>query len=223
MLTAYLLMHSTFVSLFLNMRRLTLSLKPTSRSSGFWLGFCALVSSCMAFLCGLLMAWYLEIDVNPVLLGEALPFLVITVGWEKPFILTRAVFSNPAIAPSSQGTFTPSAGTTPRGGEVVDLPGGFGTPRFGMRFAPPVPSRDIVLAAVGKTGVPIVRDYAIEIAVLVLGAMSGVAGLKEFCQLASLILVFDGFFLMCFYISVLTVMIEVRLSSFSLELGGTGS
>ena len=57
MMIAYLLMHSTFASLFLNMRRLTVSLKPNSRSSGFWLAFCALVSSCMAFLFGLLTAW----------------------------------------------------------------------------------------------------------------------------------------------------------------------
>lgn len=218
MMIAYLLMHSTFASLFLNMRRLTVSLKPNSRSSGFWLAFCALVSSCMAFLFGLLTAWYLEIEVNPVLLGEALPFLVITVGFEKPFVLTRAVFSNPAIAPSgaysSRGTLTPSAGTTPRGGEQIELSGSrapsFSASRFGLRFAPPVPSRDIVLAAVGKTGVPIVRDYAIEIAVLVFGAMSGVAGLKEFCQLAALILVFDCVLLMCFYVAVLSVMVEVR-------------
>ncbi|KAK4703272.1 hydroxymethylglutaryl-CoA reductase (NADPH), partial [Phenoliferia sp. Uapishka_3] len=216
MLIAYLLMHSTFASLFLNMRRLTVSLKPTSRSSGFWLAFCALVSSCMAFLFGLLTAWYLEIEVNPVLLGEALPFLVITVGFEKPFVLTRAVFSNPAISPSgaynSRGTLTPSAGT-PRQ-EQFELGGShhpsFSASRFGMRFAPPVPSRDIVLSAVGKTGVPIVRDYAIEIAVLLFGAMSGVAGLKEFCQLAALILVFDCALLMCFYVAVLSVMVEVH-------------
>ena len=87
MLIAYLLMHSTFVSLFLNMRRLTLSLRPTSRSSGLWLATSALVSSCLAFLFALLTAWYLDISVNPVLLGEALPFLVITVGFEKPFVL----------------------------------------------------------------------------------------------------------------------------------------
>lgn len=232
MLIAYLLMHSTFVSLFLNMRRLTLSLRPTSRSSGLWLATSALVSSCLAFLFALLTAWYLDISVNPVLLGEALPFLVITVGFEKPFVLTRAVFSNPAIAPSgafnSRGTSTPREAATPRR-ESSDQDtfynrssfsrgpssaNGFPTPsRFGVRFAPPVPARDIVLAAVSKTGVAIVRDYAIEIAVLVFGAMSGVAGLKEFCHLAALILVFDCFFLVSFYVAVLTVMVEVSSRS----------
>ncbi|KAI5478793.1 hydroxymethylglutaryl-CoA reductase (NADPH) [Pseudohyphozyma bogoriensis] len=208
MLIAYLLMHTTFVSHFLNMRRLTTSLRPHSRSSGFWLAFTALVSSCLAFFFALLAAWYLDITVNPVLLGEALPFLVITVGFEKPFVLTRAVFSNPAIAPSgnglyasSRGSMTPMESTTPT--PLHPQP-------YGVRFAPPVPARDIVLAAMAKTGVPIIRDYAIEIAVLMGGAMSGVAGLKEFCQLAALILVWDCFTLGSFYVAVLTVMVEVH-------------
>lgn len=202
-------MHSTFVSLYLNMRRLSLSLRPHSASLGFWLATLSLASSCLAFMFSLLTAWYLEISVNPVLLGEALPFLVITVGFEKPFLLTRAVFSNPAIGPggayagtTSRGSMTPVNGKT--NGHANDA-----NSLFGLRFAPPIPSRDIVLGAVSKTGVSIVRDYAIEVAVLVFGAMSGVAGLREFCQLAAVILVFDGLFLMGFFVSVLTIMVEV--------------
>lgn len=213
MLIAYVLMHSTFVSLYLNMRRLSLSLRPHSASLGFWLATLSLASSCLAFMFSLLTAWYLEINVNPVLLGEALPFLVITVGFEKPFLLTRAVFSNPAIGPggayagtTSRGSMTPVNGNGNANGHVNP------STMFGLRFAPPIPSRDIVLGAVGKTGVSIVRDYAIEVAVLVLGAMSGVAGLREFCQLAAVILVFDGLFLMGFFVSVLTIMVEVSLS-----------
>ncbi|GAA6010512.1 hypothetical protein JCM10207_001340 [Rhodosporidiobolus poonsookiae] len=205
MLIAYVLMHSTFVSLYLNMRRLSTSLRPNSGSLGFWLATLALCSSCVAFMFALLTAWYLEISVNPVLLGEALPFLVITVGFEKPFVLTRAVFSNPAIGPGGAYAGASSRGTT------TPLNGKSMTPStFGLRFAPPVPSRDIVLNAVSKTGVPIVRDYAIEVAVLVLGAMSGVAGLREFCQLAAVILVWDGFFLIGFYVAVLTIMVEIH-------------
>ncbi|GAA6060323.1 hypothetical protein JCM10212_000420 [Sporobolomyces blumeae] len=206
MLIAYVLMHSTFVSLYLNMRRLSLSLRPHSASLGFWLATLSLASSCLAFMFSLLTAWYLEVNVNPVLLGEALPFLVITVGFEKPFVLTRAVFSNPAIGPggayagaTSRGSMTPVNGNGPSAPAM-----------FGLRFAPPVPSRDIVLAAVSKTGPSIVRDYAIEVAVLVLGAMSGVAGLREFCQLAAVILVFDGLFLVGFFVSVLTIMVEIH-------------
>ncbi|GAA5945411.1 uncharacterized protein JCM15063_003012 [Sporobolomyces koalae] len=211
MLIAYVLMHSTFVSLYLNMRRLSLSLRPHSASLGFWLATLALASSCLAFMCSLLTAWYLEISVNPVLLGEALPFLVITVGFEKPFLLTRAVFSNPAIGPggayagaSSRGSMTPVSGAANGNANAVH------SSMFGLRFAPPIPSRDIVLGAVSKTGVSIVRDYAVEVAVLVIGAMSGVAGLREFCQLAAVILVFDGLFLMGFFVSVLTIMVEIH-------------
>ncbi|GAA5983732.1 hypothetical protein JCM5350_002374 [Sporobolomyces pararoseus] len=213
MLIAYVLMHSTFVSLYLNMRRLSLSLRPHSASLGFWLATLSLASSCLAFMFSLLTAWYLEISVNPVLLGEALPFLVITVGFEKPFLLTRAVFSNPAIGPggayagtTSRGSMTPVNGKANGNGAAgVDA-----NSLFGLRFAPPIPSRDIVLGAVSKTGVSIVRDYAIEVAVLVFGAMSGVAGLREFCQLAAVILVFDGLFLFGFFVSVLTVMVEIH-------------
>ena len=215
MMVAYLLMHSTFVSLFLNMRRLSLSLKPNSRSHGFWLASSAFISSCVAFMSALLAANYLGISVNPVLLGEALPFLVITIGFEKPFVLTQAVFSNPAIAPSgaysnSRGNATPSRDSLSpslQGSLATGFPA---SSRFGMRFAPPVPSREIVMSAITKTGVPIIRDYAIEVGVLVLGAMSGVAGLKEFCLLAAVILCFDCLFLMSFYVAVLTVMVEVH-------------
>lgn len=210
MLIAYVLMHSTFVSLYLNMRRLTTSLKPTSSSLGFLLATLALASSCVAFMFALLTAWYLEISVNPVLLGEALPFLVITIGFEKPFVLTRAVFSHHAIGPG--GAY---AGMSTRGTSTPTGNGKSITPTqvpFGLRFAPPVPSRDIVLNAVSKTGPSIIRDYAIEVAVLVAGAMSGVAGLREFCQLAAVILCWDAICLVGFFVSILTIMVEVSVS-----------
>ncbi|BGP51148.1 3-hydroxy-3-methylglutaryl-coenzyme A (HMG-CoA) reductase isozyme [Rhodotorula kratochvilovae] len=207
MLIAYVLMHSTFVSLYLNMNRLSRSLRPNSGSLGFWLATLSLASSCVAFMFALLTAWYLEINVNPVLLGEALPFLVITVGFEKPFVLTRAVFSHPAIGPGGAYAGAPSRGS------LTPVGNGKGMPMnnaFGLRFAPPVPSRDIVRSAVAKTGYGIIRDYALEVAVLVLGAMSGVAGLREFCQLAAVILVWDAFCLVGFFVSVLTIMVEIH-------------
>ncbi|GAA6004428.1 uncharacterized protein JCM10292_007063 [Rhodotorula paludigena] len=208
MLIAYVLMHSTFVSLYLNMNRLSRSLRPNSGTLGFWLATLALASSCVAFMFALLTAWYLEISVNPVLLGEALPFLVITVGFEKPFVLTRAVFSHPAIGPGGAYAGAPSRGSmTPVGNGKGATPT---SANFGLRFAPPVPSRDIVRNAVAKTGVPIIRDYAVEVAVLVVGAMSGVAGLREFCQLAAVILVWDALCLVGFFVSILTVMVEIH-------------
>lgn len=53
----------------------------------------------------------------------------------------------------------------------------------GVRWAAPVAAKQIVVDAVRKVGVHIVRDYAIEIAVLSVGAASGIGGLREFCYL----------------------------------------
>ena len=74
----------------------------------------------------------------------------------------------------------------------------------------PMPAHEIVASAVNRVGVPIIRDYLIEIAVMAVGATSGVSGLREFCQLAALILLFDCIFLFAFYVSILTVMVEVH-------------
>lgn len=163
--------------------------------------------------------------VNPVTLSEALPFLVITVGFEKPFVLAKAVFSNPSIAPAGtmEGAltrggsdyFSTRPSVAPRtqrwNGNLLDNGLGASTPaRVGVRWAPPLPAADIVVQAVERHGQTIVRDYAIEVAVLVAGAFSGVTGLREFCGLAALILVSDCCFLFGFYVSILTVMVEVR-------------
>jgi hydroxymethylglutaryl-CoA reductase (NADPH) len=74
----------------------------------------------------------------------------------------------------------------------------------------PMPAPDVVTEAVERVGPSIVRDYAIEIAVMAVGSMSGVSGLREFCQLAALILVFDCVFLFAFFVAILTVMVEVH-------------
>jgi len=89
-LLGYVLMHLTFVRLFLNMRKM---------GSSFWLPSATLISSIFGFLFALLAAFLLAVPVDPICLSEALPFLVITVGFDKPFLLARAVFSNPQIKP----------------------------------------------------------------------------------------------------------------------------
>jgi hydroxymethylglutaryl-CoA reductase (NADPH) len=98
----------------------------------------------------------------------------------------------------------------------------------GVRWAAPVAAREIVVEAVRKAGVSIVRDYAVEIAVLSVGAASGIGGLREFCYLgrlpldirstpvkltayiAALIMAADCVFLFSFYVAILTVMVEVH-------------
>lgn len=204
-------------------------------------GCSVLVYGVFGFLLSLFAAATLGISINPILLSEALPFLVITVGFEKPFILARAVFSNPALTPvNSQGGATtsllrsrvpsrahiyPSMATSTRvsafgpypdiqengeaiNGNAIESSFGNGAGRS-LRWGNPVPAQEIVIQGFDKTGKQIIRDYAIEIAVLVAGALTGVQGLKEFCQLAALILCFDCLFLFGFFASVLTVMVEV--------------
>lgn len=82
MFLGYLSMHLTFISLFLSMRRL---------GSNFWLAATVLFSSTFAFLFASIVTHKLGVPINVILLSEGLPFLVVTIGFEKPIILTRAV------------------------------------------------------------------------------------------------------------------------------------
>jgi hydroxymethylglutaryl-CoA reductase (NADPH) len=72
-----------------------------------------------------------------------------------------------------------------------------------------IAASQVVLDAVEQVGASIVRDYAIEVLVLCVGAASGVGGLKEFCALAAIILTMDCIALWTFYVGVLAVMVEV--------------
>ena len=233
MLSAYILMHGTFVNLFLSMRKF---------GSNFWLGASVLMSSTFAFLLAITFASLLGVTVDPICLSEALPFLVILVGFEKPYLLTRAIFTHPEITPSANSLTNrerselilsnldqaakPEIGTlgkTPTGATNGAAPMSREesfvralTERLknedSLRWAEPtpMPAHEIVVSAVNRVGVPIIRDYLIEIAVMAVGATSGVSGLREFCQLAALILLFDCIFLFAFYVSILTVMVEVH-------------
>ena len=82
MVMGFITMHLTFVSLFRNMRSL---------NSRFWLAFTVLISSTFSFLLALTSINAFQIPIELKLLSEGLPFLVVTIGFEKPFILTKAV------------------------------------------------------------------------------------------------------------------------------------
>jgi hydroxymethylglutaryl-CoA reductase (NADPH) len=170
MVIGYLTMHFTFVSLFLNMRTM---------GSKFWLGATVLVSSTFSFLLALATVNHLGVPINMVLMSEGLPFLVVTVGFEKPFMLTKAVLQGKSSSVNR-------------------------------------PTKDNVVDAVREKGPIIVRDYLIEIAVLALGAASGVRGLRQFCFLAAWILGWDCVLLFTFYTSILSIKLEVILKSISL-------
>jgi hydroxymethylglutaryl-CoA reductase (NADPH) len=174
-LAGYVLMHTTFIRLFLSSRSL---------GSNFWLTTAILSSSILSFMVALPVANYLRIPLDPVSLIEALPFLVCTVGFEKPLRLARTVFSHPhLVQPAIQE----------------------GRLRGQMKPAP-----DLIMEALDKVGNIIVRDYILEIAVLLIGAYSKVGGLKEFCALAALLLTVDCAATATFYVAILSVMIEVR-------------
>lgn len=171
-----------------------------TRRNAYSPAIATLVSSTFAFLVALLAAYLLNVPIDPVSMSEALPFLVITVGFDKPFMLAQAVFDNPDIAPIAE---SPQLSPT---GENAALPSQDGTvlgldlgqlhkelaplerlqrlaEGKGVRWAAPVAAKQLVVDAVSKKGIPIVRDYAIEIAVLSIGAASRIGGLREFCYL----------------------------------------
>ena len=143
----------------------------------------------------------LGIPFDPVGLSEAIPFLVITVGFDKPLRLARTVFSHPALF-----QHTPSS----------SLRSGSSTKNGRMAFKP---ASEVVKDAVDAVGEGIVRDYAIEVVILSVGAVSGVGGLKEFCALAALILIADCVMLFTFYVALLNVFVEVCMTSYLGRLG----
>ncbi|WFC99462.1 hydroxymethylglutaryl-CoA reductase (NADPH) [Malassezia yamatoensis] len=208
-LAAYILMHGSFVHLYLSVRKFP---------SGFWLGTCVLLSGMFAFLFALVTANASNVPIDPILISEALPFLVITVGFEKPYVLIRAFFQ-------AQGPNSPTDLSSEEKDAQQDNFSGIATPeqRFvhaltqrvqreqalGTLSAAP-PMKEVASQAIQSTIPGLLRAYAIEIGILCVGAMSGVSGLREFCQLAALILVYDATLLFTFFVAVLSIVLEVR-------------
>lgn len=184
MVLGYLSMHLTFVSLFLSMRRM---------GSNFWLGMSTLFSSVFAFLFGLAVTTKLGVPISVILLSEGLPFLVVTIGFEKNIVLTRAVLSHAVEHRRTQGRDTKpgkSSNTESQSQSVISY---------------------AIQAAIKDKGYEILRDYAIEIAILSIGAASGVqGGLQQFCFLAAWILFFDCILLFTFYTAILSIKLEIN-------------
>lgn len=174
-------MHLTFVSLFLSMRRM---------GSNVWLATSVLLNSVFAFLFGLIVTTKLGVPISFVLLSEGLPFLVVTIGFEKPILLTKAVLTA-SLNPEARG----------------NKPNGNSTQAEGS----PRTIESALHVAVREQGFAIVRDYCIEIAILVAGAASGVqGGLRQFCFLAAWILAFDCVLLFTFYTAILSMKLEIN-------------
>lgn len=181
MIIGYLAMHLTFVSLFMSMRHM---------GSNFWLATSVLISSVFAFLFGLGMTNQLGVPINFVLLSEGLPFLVVTIGFEKPIILTKAVLSA-SVSARGQGVRQDSD--------------------FSSTASSSQTIQSSLQVAVQEKGFAIIRDYCIELAILIAGSASGVqGGLTQFCFLAAWILVFDCLLLFTFYTAILSVKLEIN-------------
>ncbi|CZT46968.1 probable 3-hydroxy-3-methylglutaryl-coenzyme A reductase [Rhynchosporium secalis] len=185
MVLGYISMHLTFVSLFVSMRRM---------GSNFWLFATTLFSSVFAFLFGLIVTTKLGVPLNMVLLSEGLPFLVVTIGFEKAIVLTKAVLT------ASLETRRPQ----PQGGpRATESDQDSGVSPSSIQYA--------VQMAITEKGYEIVRDYVIEICILIAGAASGVqGGLQQFCFLAAWILFFDCILLFTFYTAILSIKLEIN-------------
>ena len=187
MALGYLSMHLTFVSLFVSMRRM---------GSNFWLFATTLFSSVFAFLFGLIVTTKMGVPINMVLLSEGLPFLVVTIGFEKAITLSNAVLS--AALDSRRGQ--PQGGA--KGAKAAKAEK-YGVSSTSIQYA--------VQTAINEKGYEIVKDYVIEICILIAGAASGVqGGLQQFCFLAAWILFFDGILLFTFYTAILSIKLEIN-------------
>ncbi|KAK9762609.1 3-hydroxy-3-methylglutaryl-coenzyme A (HMG-CoA) reductase isozyme [Basidiobolus ranarum] len=175
-LIAYVLMHGTIALLFINMRGI---------GSKITLAVAVLMSSISAFILALVTVRALDIPINLVMLSEAIPFLVITIGFEKPHTLTKAVLFAKG---STQAETTADSGE----GAITSIS-----------------VQDKVLSGVQSVSGAILKSYFLEIALLLCGAFSNVHGLKEFSALAALILFFDCIFLFTFYTAVLTIKLDL--------------
>ncbi|KIL63528.1 hypothetical protein M378DRAFT_665597 [Amanita muscaria Koide BX008] len=180
-LMGYLLMEITFWLLIKRSRKL---------GSSFSLPIAIVASAVLALLLALSLAMFLRIPIDPLALTEALPFLVCTVGFDKPLRLARTVFLHPhLLTPIS----VPGSGmSTPGGSQIMK------------------PASKIITESLTMVYPPIIRDYILEIAVLIIGANSKVGGLREVCAFAALLLAVDCFLLCSFLAAILGVMIEVR-------------
>ncbi|KAJ2776615.1 3-hydroxy-3-methylglutaryl-coenzyme A (HMG-CoA) reductase isozyme [Coemansia interrupta] len=171
---SYAITMGTFINTFVTMRRygsqITLAL------SVIFSGFCA-------FVFAITTMHVLGYSLDAVLLTEALPFLIICVGFDKSLTLTRSVLLV-AYSERQRGKASDEASQQ----QQIQRQIGQGIDR-----------------CAGK----LVRDYLFEIGILAIGVCSGVEQLHEVCLTSALILVFEGVFMFTLYAAILTLKLDL--------------
>ncbi|KAJ1967803.1 3-hydroxy-3-methylglutaryl-coenzyme A (HMG-CoA) reductase isozyme [Dispira parvispora] len=191
-LSGYLFMWAALINLFLNMRKV---------GSKVALAAGVLVSSSSAFVLALYTMHMLGLPIDLVVLSEALPFLLITVGFDKPYLFAKAVLEAPASSAKPM--------TSPGSDSGNDEPTSTETSRGLANSTPPTSVQKQVLKGVMASYKPVLRDYLFEISLFTASAFSGVRGLREFSIIAILILTYDAVLLYTFYTAVLTLKVEL--------------
>ncbi|RAK98802.1 hmg-CoA reductase [Aspergillus ibericus CBS 121593] len=173
----YLAFNMTVISLFRAMRHL---------GSRFWLASSVLLSGAFAFVLGLGVTTAWGVTVDMLLLTEGIPFLGLTVGFEKPIRFTRSVLcASKELGRRSQS----SAGDDDRKRQMIP---------------------NAMQVAIDAEGWSIVRSYILEIGALALGAASSPRErFGQFCFLAAWMLLFDAILLFTFYATILCVKLEI--------------
>ncbi|PYI02938.1 hmg-CoA reductase [Aspergillus sclerotiicarbonarius CBS 121057] len=173
----YLALNMTLVSLFRAMRHL---------GSRFWLATSVLLSGAFAFVLGLGVTTACSVPVDMLLLSEGIPFLGLTVGFEKPIRFTRSVLC------ASKELGRRSQTSTGNDGHKRQM----------------IPNA--MQVAIDVEGWSIVRSYILEIGALALGAaLRPQERFGQFCFLAAWTLLFDAILLFTFYATILCVKLEI--------------
>ena len=173
----YLALNMTLASLFRAMRHL---------GSRFWLATSVLLSGAFAFVLGLGVTTACGVPVDMLLLSEGVPFLGLTVGFEKPIRFTRSV-----LCASKELGRRPQTSVGNDGRKHQTIP-------------------HAMQVAIEGEGWPIVRSYILEIGALAMGAaLRPREKFGQFCFLAAWILLFDAILLFSFYATILCVKLEI--------------
>ncbi|KAJ2141130.1 3-hydroxy-3-methylglutaryl-coenzyme A (HMG-CoA) reductase isozyme [Coemansia sp. RSA 678] len=177
---SYAITVSTFINTFVTMRRygsqITLAL------SVIFSGFCAFVFAIMA-------VHVLGYHINAVLLTEALPFLIICVGFDKSLTLTRSVLL---------AAYRDRQHSNSNADKHKDL-----------HSNTPAQIQSQIARGVDKCAAQLIKDYLFEISILAIGVCSGVPQLHEVCLISSFILMFEGVFMFTLYAAILTLKLDL--------------